>query len=277
MPELPEVEYAATVARGAAVGRTIERVRVMHASQRRSLPPSAARRAAGSRVAALERRGKYQLIRLTSGRTLVVHFRLNGDWDVMPPGAPLPVHARVVLEFTDGTALALVDPRALATITLAEPGAALLPDLGPEANTRDFSARWLGEWFRSRRGPVKPALLDQRAVAGIGNIYASEALWYAGIDPRTPARSLDVTALRRLVLAVKRAMRRALLHPERYYNAGGVSDAVRFNVYDREGRPCRRCGAPIARLVQAGRSTYLCHACQPRGKLRRRGRLVAGC
>jgi formamidopyrimidine-DNA glycosylase len=186
---------------------------------------------------------------------------MNGDWELMEPAAPLPRHARVVIHLSGGVALALVDSRALATVTLHAAGVSPFPDLGPEANTDAFDARWLGEWFRKRRGPVKPALLDQRAVAGIGNIYASEALWYARIDPRTPVNQLDARALGRLVRGVKRAMAKALAGSGRYYNADGSSSAQRFNVYDREGRPCRRCGTPITRIVQAGRSTYFCTNC----------------
>ena len=162
----------------------------------------------------------------------------------------------MVIHLSGGVALALVDSRALATVTLHAAGVSPFPDLGPEANSDAFSARQLGEWFSKRRGPVKPALLDQRAVAGIGNIYASEALWYARIDPRTPVNRLDAGGLRRLVGAVKRVMAKALSRPDRYYNADGSSSALRFNVYDREGKPCRRCGTPITRIVQAGRSTY---------------------
>jgi formamidopyrimidine-DNA glycosylase len=262
MPELPEVEYAARLAREVAVGRTVRRVRVLHRAQRKALPPARSRRLAGEVVTALERRGKYQVLRFQSGRALVVHFRLNGDWGLVAEGERSPVHTRVVIWFDRGPALALVDSRALATVSLHDAGARLLPELGPEANTAAFSVAWLRDWFARRRGPVKPALLDQRAVAGIGNIYASEALWYAGVDPRRRANTLSLVELRHVVAGVRRAMRKALEHPERYYGANGVSDGVRFNVYDREGRPCRRCGAPIRRIVQSGRGTYYCGTCQ---------------
>ena len=267
MPELPEVEYAARLAREVVVGRTIRRVRVLHRAQRKALPPAQSRRLAGDSVTAIERRGKYQLLWLRGGRALVVHFRLNGDWALVPPDGAIPRHTRVLIGFDRGPALALVDSRALATVTVHERGTPALPALGPEATAPDFSARWLAGWFSRRRGPVKPALLDQRLVAGIGNIYASEALWYARIDPRRPANTLTLTELRRVVRGVKRAMRKALEHPERYYGAG-VSDAVRFNVYDRAGRPCRRCRSPIRRIVQAGRGTYFCGRCQVRGDRR---------
>ena len=261
MPELPEVEYAAGIARQAIAGQVITAVRVLHRSQRRGLPPGAARRVVGDRVLGIERRGKYQLLRLTSGRTLVVHFRMTGDWVVLSPDEPVPAAARVILSCADGTRLVLHDSRALSTVILAEPDETLLAGLGPDATDPAFSPVWLGERLAKRRGPIKPALLDQAVVAGVGNIYASEALWYARIDPRTPASALGRAQRTRLVNAIRRVMRKALERPYRYYEDAGVSDALRFNVYDREGAPCRRCRKPIKRIVQAGRSTYFCSHC----------------
>jgi formamidopyrimidine-DNA glycosylase len=269
VPELPEVEYAARVARAAAVGKVIARVRVLHRSQRRALPDRAARSLAGDVVQGVDRRGKHQLLRLASGRTLHVHFRMTGDWHVLAVDDLLPKTVRVALDFEDGTRLALDDSRALSVVALCHAGVDPCADLGPEANADRFNADWLAERLAGRRSPIKVALLDQRLVAGIGNIYASEALWYARIDPRHPAQRLAhpesaVTrgVLRALTSGVKRAMQKALDHPERYYSPGAVSDAVRFNVYDREGKGCRRCRTPIARITQAARSTYFCPTCQ---------------
>jgi formamidopyrimidine-DNA glycosylase len=262
MPELPEVEYAAGIARRALVGRVITHVHVLHRSQRRGLPASTIRRLTGDRVERIERRGKYQLLRLTSGRTLVVHFRMTGDWVVLLPDDAVPAAVRVVLTGDDGVRLALHDSRALSTVVLVEPDAALLTELGPDATDPAFSAAWLRERLARRRGPIKVALLDQGVVAGVGNIYAAEALWYARIDPRTPASALGPVRLTRLVTGVRRALRKALDDPLRYYGEDGVSDAVRFNVYDREGAPCRRCRKAIKRIVQGARSTYFCPFCQ---------------
>jgi formamidopyrimidine-DNA glycosylase len=264
VPELPEVEAAARLARAAALGRAIERVTVLHPSQRRTLPDEAARSLAGDVIAAVERRGKHQLLRLASGRTLHVHFRMTGDWVAHDPARAadgvweLPRHARVVLELTGGARLVLDDPRALSAVVLLPAGSDLLQDLGPEANDPAFDAAWLTRALAGRRVPIKVALLDQGVVAGVGNIYASEALWYARVDPRRAANTLGPDRTRRVVQGVRRAIARALRHPERYY---GASSAQRFNVYDREGEPCRRCGAKIKRIVQAGRSTYYCPRC----------------
>lgn len=262
MPELPEVEYATRVAREACVGKVLASVRALHPSPRRALPDAEAASLAGDRVVEVSRRGKHQLLRLATGRTLHVHFRMTGDWRVTRSAALPDRFARVVFDFTDGTRLALDDARALAAVTLHPAGIDPLPELGPEATSAGFDAAWLASHFTGRRTPIKPALLDQRLVAGIGNIYASEALWYAKVAPTRRVDSLAAQPLAAVAAGVKRALRKALDHPERYYGAAGVSAAVRFNVYDRAGRGCRRCGTPIARITQAARSTYYCPRCQ---------------
>lgn len=261
MPELPEVEAAAALARRAVVGRAITSLRLLHPAQRRRLSARAARALGGEVVVAVERRGKLQRFRLRSGRCLEVHFRMTGDWELPATGAPLPSHARAVLEFDDGTRLVLRDPRALSVLTVRKAGASLDDTLGPDATDRAFDSAWLARALAKRRAPIKPLLLDQRIVAGVGNIYASEALWHARIDPRTPANRLTPTHLTRLVRAVRHVMSKALRRAARYYRDTNASLPDRFAVYDRERRKCRRCGEKVRRMVQAGRSTYWC-VCQ---------------
>jgi len=262
MPELPEVELAARRARDACEGKRIAAVRALHPSQRRALPEAVADTLAGEAVLRVERRGKHQLFRLQSGRTLHVHFRMTGDWHITTVAEELPAAVRVVIDLSDGTRLALEDTRALSSVAIAEAGSDPVADLGPEATANDFSVAWLRERLAGRRAPIKPALLDQRLVAGVGNIYASEALWFARVDPRRPSGRLRQAQLAAVVRGVKRAMRKALQRPERYYGDDDRPSVARFNVYDREGRPCRRCRAAIRRLVQAQRSTYYCPRCQ---------------
>jgi formamidopyrimidine-DNA glycosylase len=173
---------------------------------------------------------------------------------------PLPPYARVFLAFDDDTRLVLDDPRALSAVSLCALGVDPLPPLGPEATDATFDATWLGRVLSGRRVPIKRALLDQRVVAGLGNIYASEALWYARVDPRVVAGRLRPAQLRAIVSGVRRVMAKALKEPGRYYG-DGAQDPGRFNVYDREGEPCRRCRAKIRRLTQGARSTYFCPAC----------------
>ena len=261
MPELPEVERAAAMARTVAVGRTITSVSVRHRSQRRGLPARDARSLVGDRVTAVERRGKAQRFKLASGRELQVHFRMTGDWIVPGPGR-LPRTIRAILTFDDGGRLALDDPRALSVLSLC---VAENEDdgLGPDAIDPRLTARRLAGALASRRIGIKVALLDQRVVAGIGNIYASEALWRARIRPETPANELHTAQLGPLVRAIRATMKTAMSRQERYYGGdGGGSDSGRFAVYDREGEPCRRCRSPIRRITQAGRSTYFCAGCQ---------------
>jgi formamidopyrimidine-DNA glycosylase len=250
MPELPEVETAVRMLRAAAEGRTIVRARVMHRSLRARISARRARSLAGARVARVERRGKHQLLHLDDGRVVHAHFRMAGDWQVDRAAGPEPRFARALVELDDGVRVWLVDPRALSTLDVREGAAGLKLDLGPEATDPALRASDLARALARRRGAIKPALLDQRVVAGIGNIYAAEALWRARIDPRAPAASLGSGELARLLSAIRHVMRRAL------------AGSARFAVYGREGRPCRRCGTAVARIVQAGRSTYFCPRCQ---------------
>jgi formamidopyrimidine-DNA glycosylase len=172
-----------------------------------------------------------------------------------------------VLDLDDGASLVFVDSRALGTLDVHPAGVELELGLGPDAADPEWTAAQLAAALGPRRGPIKPALLDQRLVAGLGNIYAAESLWRARINPHTPCNALPrprVVALRNAIAAV---LRRAT--GSRYTD----DDTVTLDVYDREGLPCRRCGTPIERVVQAGRSTYYCPHCQPsddRSKLRSR-------
>ncbi len=256
MPELPEVEAALEVLRTRARGRTIVRMRVLHPSLRRRIKPSQLRALAGARIARVERRGKHQLLHLEDGRILHAHFRMNGDWMLTETGADLPRFARAVLHFEDGSSLVFVDSRALGTIDVHPAGAELDLGLGPDAADPEWTAAKLGAALAPRRGPIKPALLDQRLVAGLGNIYAAESLWRARISPFARCNTLveaQVTALREAIDAV---IVRAT--GSRYTD----DDTVMLDVYDREGLPCRRCRTTIERVVQAGRSTYYCPHCQ---------------
>lgn len=260
MPELPEVEYAARILRDAAAGRTLRNVRVLHPSQRRTLGVRDIARMRGARVASVERRGKHQLVGLSTGDTLLVHFRMTGDWRVHPADGEVPRYARVVLELDGGVHVSLVDPRALSSVTLHREGSDSLPVLGPDAADEHVSVEGFGAALSRRRVPIKVALLDQRVLAGVGNIYAAEALWLARTDPRVVASRLSRARQVRLLESVRAVLAKAQRVAARYRDDGGG----RFDVYDREGLPCSRCGTRIRRIVQAGRSTYFCPRCQAR-------------
>jgi len=260
MPELPEVEHASRVVRKAIVGRTLAAVRVLHRSQRRTFPPRDVARAKGATVVRVERRGKHQLFELSTGALLVVHFRMTGDWAIGRSSDPVPRFARVVFDLDDGSRVSLEDPRALSSVVLHRDGKESLPALGPDAADPSVTVEMFGASLAKRRVPIKLALLDQRVLAGVGNIYAAEALWLAKIAPTAIASSLTRTRQAALLNAVRAVLDKAQQLAGRYRDDG----VGRFEVYDREGEPCSRCGAKIKRIAQGARSTYYCPRCQRR-------------
>jgi formamidopyrimidine-DNA glycosylase len=257
MLELPEVAAALRRIRPALLHRRIARIDVLHRAIAKTLPPRARRAVIGRCIIRLERRGKHQLFHLDDGATLLVHFRMTGDWQALRPTAPLPPYARLVIHGDDHSRVAFVDPRVLGTISYHAPGAAPPLDLGPEPLARGFTPQVFARAISTKRGPIKPTLLDQRVVAGLGNIYAAEACWRAAIAPTRSCASLTPDDIDRVVHAIKHVLRHA---PSQRYQDRADYDV--WAVYDREGRPCTRCAAPIARLTQAGRSTYWCPGCQ---------------
>jgi len=259
MPELPEVEAAMETLRRRAKGRTIAGLELLHPALERRITPAQRRALVGARVSRVERRGKHQLLHLEDGRILHVHFRMNGDWAHGRQGEELPKFARAVVNFGDGTRLILVDSRMLGTMDVHPANTELDLGLGPDAADAAWTAAQLGAALARKRGPIKPVLLDQRVVAGLGNIYAAESLWRARISPFTAASALTTAQ----VAALRKAIAAVLLRAtgSRYTD----DDTVNLDVYDREGLPCRRCGTPVERVVQAGRSTFFCPTCQPHG------------
>lgn len=256
MPELPEVESAVRRLRKAVLGKSIARVELLHPGLKRRMSASRLRSLRGARVRAVERHGKHQLLMLEDGRALHAHFRMTGDWRVGRVGDELPRFARASIALTDGMRVVLEDPRALSTMELHAANASPELGLGPEPGDRSLTARSFHAALSMKRGPIKPVLLDQRVIAGLGNIYAAESLWHAHIAPTARASSLIPAQVGKLLVAIRRAISRAT---GARYTDPSVS---RLAVYGRAGKPCRRCKTPISRLVQAGRSTYYCPTCQ---------------
>ena len=256
MPELPEVESAVRRLRRVMVGKSIARVDVFHPSLRGRVSKQRLRSLSGATVRAVDRRGKHQLIMLGDGRTLHAHFRMTGDWHIDHVGDALPRFARAAVSLDDGSRVVLDDPRALSTLDLHPAGAPLELGLGPEPADPSLTPDSLSDALSKRRGPIKPALLDQRLIAGLGNIYAAEALWNARISPTAPANTLTRKHVATLLTAIRRVIDRAT--GARYTD----SSVNRLAVYDRLGKPCRRCRRKIERIVQAGRATYYCPRCQ---------------
>lgn len=270
MPELPEVE---TTRRGLlphVVGRRIRDVVVRNRQLRWPVTPGIARRLRGEEVLGIRRRGKYLLFDCPSGH-LLVHLGMSGRLSVVPAGTPPKVHDHVDVELEGDGALRLTDPRRFgAVLWLARPaeGHALLSGLGVEPFDEAFNAETMRALARGRRVTIKQLLMNGRIVTGVGNIYASEALFAAGIDPRTPAGRLSRARWARLVAEVRDTLERALASGGstlRDYarvdgRAGGFQHV--FSVYDKEGKPCPRCGKPIRQLRQGQRSTFYCPGCQ---------------
>src|SRR5689334_15719648 len=203
MPELPEVESASRRLRVAIVGKRIDRVDVLHRSLSRRLTPAQRRSLVGSVVQSVDRRGKHQLVTLDDGRILHAHFRMTGDWTIGSSSEDLPRFARAVVAFGDGTRVVLDDPRALSTLVLHRSGSPPDLGLGPEPGDKRLTPAALLAAFSKKRGPIKPVLLDQRVIAGIGNIYAAESLWHARIAPTKRASSLTRDQTAALLRAIR--------------------------------------------------------------------------
>jgi formamidopyrimidine-DNA glycosylase len=269
MPELPEVETVRRTLEPHLVGRRFERVQIDDPRLVRPLDPAQiAAELEGERVQGLDRRGKYLIVRFESGRVLLIHLRMTGSLRHAPGGSLADdPHRRAVVRLDDGSDVAYRDVRRFGTWQLLEPeDVELFLDerLGGEPLDRAFTKQRLGERLAGRRAPLKAALLDQRTVAGLGNIYVDEALWRAQLHPLRPAGGLDANELARLTKAIKDALRAGVAHQGatlRDYSApdgrqGRMQE--RFRVYGREGEPCPRCGTPIEKIRVAGRGTYYC-------------------
>jgi formamidopyrimidine-DNA glycosylase len=256
MPELPEVEGAVRRLRRAALGKTIARLEIFHPSLARRVSPAKRRSVRGARVVAVERRGKHQLLTLDDQRVLHAHFRMTGDWEIDSVDDALPRFARAALSFSDGSRVVLDDPRALSTLDIHPANAPPELGLGPEPADRSLTAASLHAALSKKRGPIKPVLLDQRVIAGLGNIYAAESLFHARLSPIRAASSLTKAEVAALLRAIRKVIDAAT--GARYTD----SSVSRLAVYDREGKPCRRCRTPVERIIQAGRSTYFCPKCQ---------------
>lgn len=278
MPELPEVESVRRRLAPILDGRRFERVTISDTRLTRPYDPGdVARELEGERVAATDRRGKYLIVRFESGRALLIHLRMTGSLRHAPassPAEPLPddPHRRAVVRLDDGSDVAYRDVRRFGTWLLLEPDhveSYIDERIGPEPLEASYRARDLAAGLARRRAPVKAAILDQRTLAGVGNIYADEALWRARIHPLREARSLDTLELRALHRSIRRALEHGIARQgstlRDYALPDGGSGGMQheFKVYGRAGEPCDRCGAPIEKIRVAGRGTWYCPACQP--------------
>lgn len=271
MPELPEVEYVRRMLLWMRGGR-IRRVLTRRAALRYPLGTDFVRRLEGQKVLDVRRRAKYLLVSLGSGDTLVVHLGMSGWFQVRGPAnrtrrrvpfdaSRLDVHDHVIFEMADGTVVVYNDPRRFGFMKVVSPFETLpaIAALGPEPLGEGFTADVLAARVKGKRkASLKAVLIDQRVVAGVGNIYACEALHRARLSPRRRASALRPDVALRLADAIRAVLNEAIARGHR----AGSGD--RFRVYDREGQRCRRraCPGVVRRIVQAGRSTFYCPVCQ---------------
>ena len=279
MPELPEVETVMRGLRARLEGRVLARARINLPDMRWPFPPGLAQRLTGARVIGFRRRAKYMLMRLDGGDSVLIHLGMSGRMVVAPvSNGPDTLHEHLTLETEPsasdpGWRVAFVDPRRFGSVdlvaTAAEDAHRLLACLGPEPLDGAFTPAALAAALAGRRTPIKAALLDQRNVAGLGNIYVCEALYRAGIGPERPAEAVTAAESKRLVRAIKAVLGEAIA-------AGGSSlrDYVQpdgelgyfqhaWKVYGRAGEPCEKCPGPpecagILRIVQSARSSFYC-------------------
>jgi formamidopyrimidine-DNA glycosylase len=268
MPELPEVETIRAQLARRLEGRELVRVEIL--DPRLTRPHDlfeVAGELEGGRVVAVERHGKYLLLRLASGRGLLVHLRMTGSFGFAPAS-----HERAVVELDDGSRLVYRDVRRFGTWLVLEDtelDAYLATKNGPEPLGSRFTTAWLAEQLARRRAPLKAVLLDQRVVAGLGNIYADEALWRARLNPLRPASRVTREEARRLQRAIRDALRRGIARQgstlSDYRTPDGAPGAMQeeFKVYGQDGLPCPRCRTPIAKTRVAGRGSWYCPRCQP--------------
>ena len=290
MPELPEVETVRRGLRPVLEGHVITDARIRRRDLRLPFPPHFAERLKGRRVISLTRRAKYILAALDSGETLVIHLGMSGRLSVYaegrrqrlgdyvynpaPDGAGEGKHDHVVFETDAPARIVFNDHRRFGLMTLVATDTLeadkLFRGIGVEPLSADFNARTLAKALEGKKTPIKSALLDQRLIAGLGNIYVCEALFLAGSSPKRWAGSVRPDGVKALVAAIKRVLKEAIAaggstlrdHAQATGDPGNFQH--RFRVYGREGQPClgRNCRGTVKRIVQAGRSTFYCPSCQ---------------
>jgi formamidopyrimidine-DNA glycosylase len=267
MPELPEVETTVRGLERVLKGRRIARIEARRADLRHAFPQDLGQRLTGARVTSLGRRAKYGLIDTDRGDTMIFHLGMSGSWRI--DHAQLEKHDHLLLETDEGKRLALNDPRRFGSVDLVATDQLdewpAFKALGPEPFNLD--ARDLQKRLRGRTAAIKLLLGDQRIVAGLGNIYVCEALYRARIHPKRAGGSISLERLKRLVPAIREVLEEAIVAGGSTLRDFASPDgelgyfSKDFAVYDREGQPCA-CGGTVRRIVQGGRSTFYCPACQ---------------
>jgi formamidopyrimidine-DNA glycosylase len=264
MPELPEVETVVRGLRGPLVGRTFTGVTITWPNAIKTPIPDLKNQLPGQRIEAITRRGKYLQFHLSSGATLFIHLKMSGDLLVEPVGEPRHPHVRTVFGLDNGHELRFKDTRKFGRVYLVTDPGQVVGKLGPEPLADAFTCADFKVLFRRRKGRLKPLLLNQEFIAGVGNIYADESCHLAGIDPRRPVDTLTDEELTRLYQAIRQVLNNGIMYKgaslDEVYRGGEFQN--HFNVYGRTGEPCLNCGTAIIRIVLGGRSTHFCSQCQ---------------
>ncbi len=270
MPELPEVETTARGIRPHVVGKKITAVIVRDARLRWPVPKDLPHHLIGTRIEAVERRAKYLLLRTPSG-TLLIHLGMSGNLRILPATTPAQTHDHIDIVFADHTCLRLHDPRRFGAMLWCDGDPRthkLLRSLGPEPLDAVFDAEHLFRATRKRKVAIKQFVMNQNIVVGVGNIYASEALFLAAINPRRAAGKVTHDQCTRLVAEIKNVLTYAITQGgttlRDYVGSHGDSGyfQLKLNVYGKAGEPCPRCGLPIKPIRQGQRSTFYCGRCQ---------------
>lgn len=274
MPELPEVETIARQLRPHLLERRFEAVELLWA--RTVDRPTAAEFVHALRattIVEVGRRGKFLNFALATGQTWLVHLRMTGKFRIREAGEAVDEdpHLRARFRLDDGVLLDYIDARKFGRFYLVDDSATVTGALGPEPLAPEFTAEWFGEALARRRGEIKRLLLDQSFIAGLGNIYVSEALWRAGLHPQRPASTVTGAEAARLHAAIVAVLREGVEHGgtsladrQYVYPDGSLGQQQRYlAVYDRDGERCPRCGYALERIVQAQRSSFFCPVCQP--------------
>jgi formamidopyrimidine-DNA glycosylase len=274
MPELPEVQTIANdLIAAEVIGPTISGASVFWPrSIAEPAPGSFCRRIKGQQFSAIGRRGKYLVFKLSAGDTLLLHLRMSGRLHLVAADTPRVKHEHVILSFDDGRQLRFHDPRKFGRLTLVKNPGKILDRLGPEPLAQGFTTRALGLSLKNRRRMLKPLLLDQTFIAGLGNIYVDEALWEARLNPCRLASTLSKPEIKALRLAIPRVLKRGLKNLGTSLGSGETNfysvasrrgrNKDRLNVFRRTALPCPRCQTTIERLVVGQRSTHICPNCQ---------------
>lgn len=269
MPELPEVETIVRALRQPLIGRTITGVWSLW--PRHIVKPDLPQfeqRISGQRIQAVDRRGKFLIFTLSQNETVIIHLKMSGHLSVVAADEPMHKHVRTVFKLDNGQQLRFQDQRKFGRVYLVHDLAEVVGQLGPEPLDKMFTAELLQTRLAGHRRAIKPLLLDQAVVAGVGNIYADESLFYAGIHPERQADSLETAEIHHLHAAIQKSLRLGIERQgasiDLYYKPDGSKGEMQdyFAVYGQTHKPCSQCGTPIRRMTLGGRGTHFCPHCQ---------------